>query len=60
MPQSPAVAGPTKTLWFMAIASDEDTAPCRGLSDCPRAVQRSLDMHEEYAAYGAFRGLAAC
>ena len=59
-PQLPPDTGPSKTLWFMAIASDEVTTPCRGLSDCPRAVQRALDMHEEYAAYGASSSFPLC
>ena len=44
--------GSQTTLWFMAIAADDNTQPCRQLSDCPRAVQRANSMFEEYATLG--------
>ena len=52
-PDLPVDTAPTKTLWFMAIASEASPEPCRQLQDCPRAVQRAVDMFDEYAAYGA-------
>jgi hypothetical protein len=50
--------GGRTTLWFMAIAADDNTQPCRQLSDCPRAVQRANSMFEEYATMGEGLDLA--